>query len=298
MNLFIVESPLQIICAYEAILEKNEEPYLLLIRQTGRGFNDKQMKESADFFNLKYKTFKLHPDKIIIHILMNIFLWLSLSIRKFETVYLGSLYSNALKVLKVFLRGSEFFYLDDGAATLRAQIDINKGKKPSSNLYTFFQLDAIIGQKIIKHKFCNIRKTFNFRRGGESYFIGQPVEHMLGFNERDYLNCVRGIARKFSKEKPLIYIPHRVEDSRKILEIENIIILNIDTPVELYFMKNEADIPKEVYSCYSSALVSMSILFPEINIVAIKNKKIAAEDEVMDSIYNYFLESGIDVVLL
>lgn len=298
MNLFIVESPLQIICAYEAILEKDEEPYLLLIRQTGRGFNDRQMKECADSFNLKYKTFKLYPDNIIIHIIMNIFLWLGLSLRKFETIYLGSLYSKALKILKIFLRGGDFFYLDDGAATLRAQIDIKNGEKPCSNLYTFFQLEAIHGQKIINHKFCNIRKTLNFRRGNKSYFIGQPVEYMLGFDEKDYLDCVREIAKKFSKENPLIYIPHRVEDSEKILEIENIVVLNIGKPIELYFMENKVDIPAEVYSCYSSALVSMSILFPEINIVAIKNKNLVAEDVIMNSIYNYFFENGISVVLL
>ena len=40
MNLYIVESPLQLLCAYEAIKIEDQNEYYLLIRQTGRGSND------------------------------------------------------------------------------------------------------------------------------------------------------------------------------------------------------------------------------------------------------------------
>ena len=296
MNLFIVESPLQIICAYEAILEHPEEPYFLLIRKTDRGLNDQHLIECAEFFNLKYTTFKLYPDCIKFHFIMNLFLWLKLSIIKFNKVYLGSIYSNALRTIKIILRGKELFYLDDGAATIRAQVDMSNSLLPCSNLFTFFHLNELSGQKIVHHNFSNIRKEIKVMMGKKAYFIGQPVEHMVGFTERDYIDCVKYIAQKFSKNSPLLYVPHRVEDCTKISNIENVAILKLDQPIELYFIRNEEEVPAIIYSCYSSALLSLKVLFPNLDAIAIKPMNMDIQSEGMKQVYHHFSNNKINVI--
>ncbi len=296
MNLYIVESPLQLLCAYEAIHSNRNEPYVLLIRQTGRGLNDKHLINCADKLELVYKVFVLHTENVYIGILRNLFLWCSLYFKRYKKVYFGSAYSSALNFIHSFIKTQEVIYLDDGAATLRAQLDMSNKTKNIGNWFTFFNISPLAGQNIIKHNFEKIKEKNNHYINENIYFIGQPVAAMMGFSVEDYIRCVREVANKCTDNEPLYYIPHRVENLDLIKDISNIRVIESIVPVEVYFLENKGSIPKEIYSCYSTALITLPVLFLGIEPTAIKNKYMVQKD--LDFMYAYFSENKINVVEL
>lgn len=294
MNLFIVESPLQLLCAYEAI--SREKDYELLIRQTGRGLNDQHLITCAEYLNLDYQVFLLFPHKIKWGLVRNIPLWLRLWLSSYQNVYLGSVYSSALTLISKIIRSGKIQYLDDGAATIRAQAEMAAGKREIKNWFTFFNLMPLEDQVIKRHKFDCLNRLVCQRDYAGSYFIGQPVEIMKGINKEDYICVVKSIAKNYSEENPLIYIPHRIEDYELLKKYKNIRILRLDMPIELYFIKHTEKLPKEVYSFYSTALVSLKNLFPEVLASAIKiNMKETANTHLKD-VYEYMENNEIKVI--
>ncbi|WP_151717006.1 polysialyltransferase family glycosyltransferase [Acinetobacter sp. TUM15071] len=296
MNLYIVESPLQLLCAYEAIHVNRNVPYQLLIRQTGRGLNDKHLINCANQLGLDYKIFVLHADNIYVGLLRNLFLLFCLYFKYYERVYFGSVYSSALNFISYFIRRRELVYLDDGAATLRAQFEMSKKEKKVCNWFTFFNIDPLSGQKVIKHNFEKIKEKNKKNINEGKYFIGQPVSAMKGFSLEDYMRCVREIANKCESNEFLYYIPHRVENLDLINNIPNIKVVKPTVPIEIYFLENKGSIPKEIYSCYSTALITLPVLFLGIKATAIKNKYMIKNE--MDFMYTYFLMNNISVVEL
>ncbi|MDF2418368.1 hypothetical protein GWP85_12760 [Acinetobacter beijerinckii] len=296
MNLYIVESPLQLLCAYEAISFNKNENYQLLIRQTGRGLNDKHLISCANRLELDYKIFVLHTTNIYMGLLRNFFLWCSLYFKTYEKVYFGSIYSSALSFINNFIKKKEVIYLDDGAATLRAQFEMYSREKKICNWFTFFNIDPLRGQNIIKHNFEKIKEKNKNYINEKIYFIGQPVLAMKGFSKEDYIRCVREVASKCKDSGFLYYIPHRVEDLDQINNIPNIRVINLNVPVEIYFMENQGSIPQEIYSCYSTALITLPLLFYGIKSIAIKNKKNVQTE--IDFMYDYFLSNNINVIEL
>lgn len=296
MKVFIVESPLQLLCAYEAICREKGEEYELLIRQTGRGLNDKHLISCAEYLDLKYQIFWLFPNKIKWGLFRNIPLWLKLWRGNYQEAYLGSIYSSALSMISKLIRTKKIQYLDDGAATVRAQAEMIAGKREIKNWFTFFNLKPLKGQVITKHRFDFLNKLVSDKDYDGSYFIGQPVEIMKGINKDEYIRVIKKIAESHSEEKPLIYIPHRVEDCEFLECYKNIKILRLDLPIELYFIKYNDKLPMEVYSFYSTALVSLKSLFPEISASAIKISTEKSNYHQLDDVYEYLIDNEVRVI--
>lgn len=292
MNLYIVESPLQLLCAYESISENNQ-PYTLLLRMTGRGNNDLHLINCAQSLDVNFQKIVVRTEKVKFDLLLNIFNILRLSAKKYETVYLGSYYSNFLKILKKLFKCNEIYYLDDGLATLRAQKEILKKQVPV-NWYTFFELKGISDQKIIRHDFKNVKKKLTDKKSDGCYFIGQPYHLMNGYTKEDYLSAVK-VAMEHSQTGKLKYIPHRVEDVSVIKDLNNLEIVELNIPVELYFISIDT-IPESIYSCYSTALITLNSLLPNINIVSLHLEKIKSNSDEIPIVYEYFEKTYIKVI--
>ncbi|MCJ8161551.1 hypothetical protein [Acinetobacter zhairhuonensis] len=294
MNLYIVESPLQLICAFESINLNKKDHYLLLIRLSGRGDNDKHLRNCIDFLGLKCVFFTLRPNHVKIDFIFNLSLWIKVFFRKYEIIYFGSACSSFIKFINLFLWGKEYIYLDDGLATLRIQKKIEQRKINELNFFTFFNISGIGKQKIYKNEFNAIKNYLEKSRTHSSYFIGQPVEKMIGFSKEDYIKCVNMVAKQYSKESPLIYIPHRVEDIENIKGISNIKILKIEMPVELFFILSSNELPSKIYSCYSTALITLKNMIPNVECYSFYSKVNNLEE--IDVIYSYFKETSINII--
>lgn len=294
MNLYIVESPLQLLCAYEAIQKFQKDRYLLLIRFTGRGQNDLHLLNCAKFLNLDFESFTLRPDHFKVDFIKNILLWIRLATKSFNHVFFGSVYSNALKLIGKLLKYNELFYLDDGAATLRAQTEIRLKKIGKVNWFTFFKLDLVSEQRAQEHSFEKVREYKKFDSNKFIYFIGQPIEAMMGFSAEDYMLCIQSIAKKCTDIEPLLYIAHRVEKHdflQQIASIPCVQVLRLDKPIEMHFIVDADYAPLEIYSCYSTALVTLKTFFPEASVHSIQGNH--ESNENLEAVYKYFGQIGV-----
>lgn len=294
MNLYIVESPLQLLCAYEAIQQFKKDHYLFLIRFTGRGQNDLHLLNCANFLNLDFESFTLRPDHFKVDCIKNIPLWLRLFTKSFDHVFLGSFYSNALKLIKKLLNYNTLFYLDDGAATLRAQTEIKLKKIGKVNWFTFFKLELVENQIVQEHNFEKVREYKRFDSNKYSYFIGQPIEAIIGFSVEDYMLCVQSVAEKCTDSEPLLYIAHRVENDdflQQIAAIPRVQVLRLDKPIEMHFIVDAKYAPKEIYSCYSTALVTLKTFFPMALVHSIQRNHMS--NESLESVYKYLSQIGV-----
>lgn len=298
MDLFIVESPLQLLCAFEAIKKNSGSDYKLLLRKTQRGLNDVHLINCAKFLKLEYSTFLLRTEHTKLDFLKNSFLWFKLYKNDYNTIYFGSFYSSFLRTIKKLLRNENIIYLDDGAATLRAQKDILEKKSLCVDWFTFFNINKLDSQKVIYHNFDYLKKIVVKSNINSSYFIGQPVHVMTNFSKDDYIRCLSEVAKKFTRTTPLIYIPHRVEDTSFIKHIPNIKVLTVDLPIELFFLQSHIDQPYEIYSHYSTALITLKKIFPSTNVVAIRNKCDTENSSNITELYKYFTKDNIAILSL
>lgn len=265
IRLAVVETPLQLLCAYEA-LEDNRNAYTIL-RLTGAARNDKQVLTLARQLNLRCITVKVPPRQPWA-MLRAIWTLRHLLLRNYEVVYLGSYFSRFIRSIALLFRGPVFI-LDDGVATLLAQTKIQNSRQFDS-IYTFLPVKPLQGQTCIRHSFERLAARFRSPDTAciGTYFIGQPLVENGLVNENRYHSLIRDCVKE--SNDTIIYIAHRAESEyylKKLGDIPGIAVQYVDVPVELYFLM-EVPPPKIVYSSISTALFSLSLLLPDSKIEA------------------------------
>ena len=217
------------------------------------------------------------------------------------------------------------FLLDDGTATIvdyERSIKINKINryslkelrfltfglkikvKDKINLFTYYNLEKLPGFEVIKNNLEYMKKDFvlnNIDYDDTIFFFGQPSEI---FSDKKELELyLYKIVNKFS-DKKIFYIPHRSQTKDEINNImlvnKNIKILEINMPVERYFLDNGI-YPKYAISYISTALTTTKILFPECNVnyTKIKNPNLHLNDmKYLNYLYYYFEKDQINELVL
>lgn len=290
MNLYIVESPLQLLCAYESILSSKTK-YRLVVRLTSRGNNDTHLLSCLNLLDLEYEKLIVRPGNIKADILKNFYFLTKILFCKYKSIYIGSYYSKLLNFFSIFFNKNSIYYLDDGAATLRAQKEVLERNK-SVNWYTFFEFKKNKKQKVIKHQFRMLTNKISKKSQFGVYFIGQPVEYMKNLSSEEYVEGINILANNTKGEK-IFYIPHRLENIEHIKKLNNIVILNIEVPLELFFMYESDCFPREVYSYYSTALFTLKSIIPN---VACKAIKINSNERDFLDIYESMESQGIELI--
>ncbi len=293
--LLFVESPLQLLCAYQAIdtFQFKKLDVNVVIRLTKRGENDNHMLKLADDLGIDFQVITLRPNRLKFDILRSSFKLSGILIKRYDIVFFGSYFSGLLNVLKRLLRFDAIYYLDDGAATFRVQKKLSEASRPA-NLFTFLPIKALDNQTVIFHQFEALKERFSlssFQKKGK-YFVGQPVQIMRGISETQYMKYLT----KISEEEPIFYIPHRVEEKAFLEKLENnpnIRVLYLETNIELYFLNNGV-IPETVYSVYSTALFTMSNLFDGTRFFACELTKYT--DVAMRELYQAMRSQGITIL--
>ena len=286
-NLFIVGTPLQLLNAIEAaehfILENN----ILVIVHRSLEANRAQIDAIRDLYEwaeiidieysknssmLKYvnlvKDLKQHTYKYIF-------------IPKLEVVP---------KVVIPNVTKEKVFLLDDGIMTVSIyENSIKAGKlnkynfkeirflffglkikiKDKINLFTYFDLEPVNGIEIVKNELKFLKKTYLEGAdidGSNIYFLGHPSSRYI--DDEKYIKSLHKLIANSNKK--IIYIPHRGESE----EMKNILhsinnsqfsIVDINMPVELYFLENKI-YPSQVIAYYSTALVTLSIIYKDCKI--------------------------------
>jgi hypothetical protein len=258
-NLYIVESPLQLLCAFEKSFSQSNVTFV--IRMNGNSNNDNQILEVAGVLKINYIKKVLRPNRIKFDLIKNIMFFIRL-LYSFDTYYLGSYHSKLLAFIRIFINDRKVVILDDGVATLLAQEEMKERNK-SYNIFTFFELSPLPRQNVEQHSFGNLVQCFNidYKNNKGSYFIGQKVVES-GIITTEYYISIIAYAAQLAGSKKLIYIPHRGEGESviaSIKSIEGVEVRYLNKPVELYFLHEEIP-PEVVYSIISTALNTLSII--------------------------------------
>lgn len=287
--LVLVETPFQLLCAYE-YSRKNPSCISLYIRKSGVGSNDQQMSAMVRDLKLKIKKeFLVRPGKKIDYIL-SVLGFLFSEFHRYDKVVLGSFFSGFQKMLSSVVLKNEVILLDDGVATLLAdRIISEQGGKYS--VFSIFDLDKKNYVNCEVNRFDSIAGEYDCKENKEyaAFFIGQKLVDIGAMDMAAYVRVLECAVRE-SSESVVHYIPHRTE-SLECLEIvkrvKGLQLLHADVAVE-YFMLRNKWCPQKIYSVNSTALFTLASLFPSARAVAmipstLKTQMFVHHDLIMES---------------
>ena len=321
-NLIIIGSPLQLINAVEAVNFFKLDNIVLVITFNGLLINNIQIEKESISFRCE-EIIKIYPSSVS-KFLQYLKLIKYLQKYKFEKLFIGEL-GSAFRIILANIDKEKVFLLDDGTATIvdyERSIKINKINryslkelrfltfglkikvKDKINLFTYYNLEKLPGFEVIKNNLEYMKKDFvlnNIDYDDTIFFFGQPSEI---FSDKKELELyLYKIVNKFS-DKKIFYIPHRSQTKDEINNImlvnKNIKILEINMPVERYFLDNGI-YPKYAISYISTALTTTKILFPECNVnyTKIKNPNLHLNDmKYLNYLYYYFEKDQINELVL
>lgn len=260
--MIIVETPLQLLCAYEYINVKNRKEKIYVRMSSKR--NDEQIINAAKILDMEIEKFyvKMNLNYLVVNVRFLHQYLITVFMRK--ELVIGTISSRFLKLLVKLIPLKCVILLDDGIATLLEE-------KLSSHKYRRFSIFKSNNKINDKNNFSNIRSKLIEQELTDSnvYFVGQKLSEVNIMREDLYISMVAKIAKKVDS---LVYISHRGENKNKVDELKKIPklkILNLDCPVELYFLERGV-CPSLIYTHSSTSAITISLLFFKTKVKIIK----------------------------
>ena len=174
---------------------------------------------------------------------------------------------------------------------------LNVKIKDKINLFTYFDLEPVSGMKITKNE-LNFLKDIYFKDAKKEdetiYFLGHPSSKYI--DDDSYLNSLVELTKRFNKK--IVYIPHRGENKEakdillSMMDTGLFSIKDINMPVELYFLENKI-YPSQVISYYSTALITLKIIYKECDISFIPIAKSNDINNILSNLYKIFIKEGL-----
>lgn len=294
-QLLIIESPLQLLNAYEAIFHFGISEGILLVRYSGFDKNDGQIDDIIRQLNF--------PEFIAIHRISiqisNRNIWdyakviiqkikFSSVFQKFDAIYVGNYDSPFIKL--IIGNNKNLILLDDGSKTIGTQENFSDSFH--FDWFTFFDLNPYKGQKIYKNTFGRLQEittTSKSKNENIIIFIGSNLSEDKIISEAYYLELIQKISKRYSNQH-IIYIPHRSEYESKLNTISligNIEIKQLDFPIELLPLYNQS-IPTQIISFYSTALFTLGKIYGVPSTAFKFNYHESQYKGAIDDVYIYF----------
>ncbi len=316
-NLFIINSPLQVLNTLEAIY-KFELKNIIIVAIYNRSIkNIEQIETQLSKINceeiIRFNPLKEGKIKGYVRLIKR------LQKDIYAKVFTGEIEDYRFKAILANLKKDELFVLDEGSATVSLyestikQNKINKFNlksfkfllyglkiniKDIINFFSYYDFEPLKNGIVVNNSLEYLKKDFKrneINYDNTIFFLGQPL--FIFSNEKQFEDSLNKVV-KSNKDKKIIYIPHREDkESLKIVKKidKNIEILELDKPIERYFLENGIE-PKNIISFSSTALTTTKILFKNCNVEYIKNRKpnLKLNDmKNLDFIYKYFEKSNI-----
>ncbi len=264
-SLLFVESPLQLLNAYEAIQYFSLTDYKIFIRYSNNLKNDEQIRFILQKLKIKNSIeFTIKSESKQLSDYLKLFLWKYRFLFKTDVdkLFIGNYDSGFLSLIMKQFKKEQIILLDDGAKTLSIQNGFTQNNFYS--LFTMYKLEPFNSQKIYKNEYINISNSLQSLQKDETkvLFLGTKLSESEIITEKYYLDLIHLIS-KYYKDKKIIYIVHRGESEenlRKIKQYKNITVKYLDYPVELYGLY-EKEIPSTIASFYSTALYTMKNIY-------------------------------------
>ena len=295
-NLFIVESPFQLLSAIEANAYFMSTS-TLIIKYNGNKINELQLKNIIDKYSNFDEVIEVFPIVSNFDANIKLFMILNKMIEDnvfFEKIFIGDYRSYHMRKFFDALNPVECYLLDDGNIIIDIvkYIELKEDQyyfnglkgtlkkfiyhiqlllfgldqytiRSDISLFTCFELQFNANIKYTKNNFDYIRSLTKSKTIKDVvYFYGSNLKILNITNdlEMQYLKYVSDYYRKQNLD--IIYIPHRNETEEKILTIVKQLAIKIkknDFPAEIQLVL-DTEVPRHIASFVSSVLVSLPVI--------------------------------------
>jgi hypothetical protein len=322
-TLFIIKSPFQALCAYEAIndFDLNRRYYVILLK------DDVNREMASDFLRSKGVSFvEYNESSGSKEFFVNF-----KSIKGcFKTCFVGNYYSLNMYKFSLFLlkKGGRIKYLDDGTATLsmflsnpfpryymkkdylRKQklridyflLDIKRycyGIKQS--LYTIYNLKS--SRWDVELNKMKTLKSFSESKQGGVFIIGTRSSYH--FERKEYIRLLEDtIHYALSKcpGQPVCYCPHRADGYlyNDFFQEQGMTVFNTQVSVEIDFITRNIN-PMMIVGYGSTALLTLKMMYPAAIVTSVEIETKAQSihkgyKELNEQIISYYHLSGIEII--
>ena len=293
-SLLFVESPLQLLNAYEAVSYFDLENYIYLVRFSYNEANDQQIINllyllKINTNNIKHIYLRTIDRTLCDYSKLFFYRFKYVFIKNIDKIFIGNYESNFFKLIIKQFSKENIILLDDGAKTLSIQSQFTNTKK--YNLFTMYDIKALENQKIYINSYRQVLskiKNLSIKQE-EILFLGTKLSEAEIIEEGYYIKLIQNICNYYS-DKKIVYIVHRGESQEKLELIqknENILIKQLDYPIELYGLY-ENKMPFKVSSFYSTALLTMNKIY-NLEAECFKfNYSNSIHVSVIDEVYSFY----------
>lgn len=325
--LFLVASPFQVLCAYEAINSFHLKDYTVLVIYDLKDIRTKQLFNTLRYFSLKYTTYIAESTRQVFEIIFKNNVVKELEVKsKYDAVFVGD-YPSAVQrsfAVRYVKKQGQIICMDDGNTSLLILLDkkvyslkaklfniffgvLSNLKRIKENVFFTTYSEIPTKKKVISNDLISL-KSADFSKEGV-YFIGTnsvPYCEVHQIKIDTYYEMFEKILLLL-KEKQMGQRCYYVFHGRDIgnTRIEGICqkcgfeTLKLDEIVEMFFLKNRIE-PLMVEGFSSSALFNLKKMFPCSKIVDVNVKTSTFVNEEYEMISLYYKNIGIeeiDVVL-
>jgi hypothetical protein len=323
VNLFFVETPLQLISATQARDSLNIYNASVFINVKDKSSNNHmqiidELDNKWDEIHFICKRQRYLKHVLYVMMLFKLFIKYKNNVERF---FYGEYRSLDYAIYESIISPNESILLDDGSITIAIQKNYIQKRK---NIFEVKGLKANIFKKILsKCRTPNLFSFFDLRNNMLPeqinyccqdinvrsvsiidcfYFVGSKLSEAGYMSRNDELSILSVIFKQF-KCSDFYYIPHRGESNEKLTEIEAIgyKLKILNQPLETFY-KATAVMPKYIISYYSTALYTCYLTFgAQVNIVAVDVRKYLTSRVSLhnvDTVYDYYLDIGITIKAL
>lgn len=324
-SVFIIDSPLQAICAVAAIRQLSIERYRIIVVRTGYGprystialFLQMQM---ISFTTISYNhfTYKWYQLLGLIKRIKNPY-------KRLFIGYFGSPFQHFVGSC-VVADGADVVYLDDGVATvtlLKHRIitdivyfqDKRIIKIIGARRNLIFYRNILTMYSDISNKNYNIKnlqldilkgKDMRYRHETGVFIVGthsQSYCKQLQFDGEEFNErCDRLFARLKSEYvgEKILFIPHRLDNSdyaQRLCHKYGFEFRPVEITIEVEMMQN-ACTPKAILGFTSSALFNLKKMFPDTRVVNVVLQPVIITEPFSDilTISAYYEQNGIELL--
>ncbi|MFB2118253.1 polysialyltransferase family glycosyltransferase [Parapedobacter sp. 2B3] len=322
INLFVVQSPFQMISAIEAANYFKCENNVLIVRLTGEKNNNNQIERLFEFFQWTRVICIRHL--LSITVTDNKLAFYLNKIKRNERIsylFIGEIRSRIMQAYIDNLNYDSCFLLDDGVSTAvtnkilrensfdltklfkssRRNYLINKllyklwgisGKKGKLiHWFSCFNIKAIGSEQVFIHRFEYLKGMMESRTVTKLenviFFIGSNLSGVGVMDVSNELRLLKLMAKKYSEKGiHVVYCSHRREAQEKldaINAIDNMQIRTMTFPLEIAFMI-EGEYPDRIATFYSSALYTLQKIYAPKYIKSFRIPGNLITDEYKDSV--------------
>lgn len=289
-SLFILQSPLQCMCAINAIHDFGIEEYRIIVYLLGEK-RDQQVIDFLNSSNVDYEIIQAETSGY-----KNIFYRYNIFLEKnsqYKRAFIGDYRNVNLLCLgfKLLANKSTVVFLDDGAASisvLNGDTSYKSGLKKKL-VHLFFRIIAILRQIDYGYSFYTIYNIpspkFRVRINQLDYFSQKKVTYqrkgvfILGTNVSSFCPSAGVSEKVFFQQmanlfdnlrsqyegEDILFVPHgrdETEYPKQLCKTYNIRYVKSTMPVENYLLA-QPNAPGFIYGYTSSALYNLKLIFPE-----------------------------------